>query len=370
MKIGIPKEIKNNENRVSLTPAGAAILTAANHEVFVETNAGVGSNFFDEDYTKNGATIVNTAQEAWSADMVIKVKEPLQEEHQYFREGLILFTYLHLAPETILTNALQESGVTAIGYETMDLNGTLPLLTPMSQVAGRMSVQIGAQYLEKPAGTKGVLLGAVPGVKSGKVVIIGGGVTGMNAAQMAAGLGANVTILELNPTRINQLESIFGNNVEVLMSNTYNIEESIKDADLVIGAVLIPGAKAPTLVTEEMVKQMQPGSVIVDIAIDQGGIFETSNRVGSLDDPIYLKHDIIHYAVPNMPGAVPRTSTIALTNVSTNYALEIADKGFIDAAKTNSTIRTGVNVYQGHITNKPVAEAQDKEYVPVENLLR
>lgn len=370
MKIGIPKEIKNNENRVSLTPAGAAILSGANHEVFVETNAGIGSNFTDEEYIENGAKIVKTAKEAWATDIVMKVKEPLQEEYQYFRQDLILFTYLHLAPEIKLTKALQESGVTAIGYETMSQDGSLPLLTPMSQVAGRMSVQIGAQFLEKQYGGKGILLGAVPGVQSGKVVIIGGGVSGTHAAQMAAGLGANVTILELNPTRINELQARFGNEADVLMSNEYNIAESIKDADLVIGAVLIPGAKTPTLVSEEMIKEMQAGSVIVDIAIDQGGIFETTDQLGSHDNPIYVKYGILHYAVPNMPGAVPRTATVALTNVSVNYALEIANKGFIEVAKHNSVISTGVNVYQGKLTNKQVANSQSEDYFALENLIK
>lgn len=370
MKIGIPKEIKNNESRVSLTPAGAFVLTNAGHEVFVETHAGEGSSFSDEDYKEQGATIVETAKEAWNQDMVMKVKEPLEEEYEFFHEGLILFTYLHLASEKKLTDALLENKVTAIGYETMELDGTLPLLTPMSQVAGRMAIQTGAQFLEKQVGGKGALLGAIPGVKSSNVVIIGGGVAGTNAAQMALGLGANVTILDVSPHRLNELEDIFNGQVETLMSNSFNIASAVEEADLVIGCVLIPGSKAPTLVTEEMVKSMPEGSVIVDIAIDQGGIFATTDQLGTLDNPTYIKHGVVHYAVPNMPGAVPQTSTLGLTNVSLNYAKAIANKGAEQAAKDDNTIATGFQTYQGKLTNQPVAEAQDKEYTPLVKLLK
>lgn len=370
MKIGIPKEIKNNESRVALTPAGAAVLVDAGHSVFVESGAGEGSSFTDDTYKKQGATIVTTPEEAWTQDMVIKVKEPLATEYAYFREGLILFTYLHLAPETALTEALLENKVIAIGYETMVQDGALPLLVPMSQVAGRMAVQIGAQFLEKQVGGKGVLLGSIPGVKSSDVVIIGGGVAGTNAAQMALGLGANVSILELNPKRLTQLDEMFNGQVETLMSNSYNIENALKKADLVIGSVLIPGSKAPTLVTEEMVAGMEEGSVIVDIAIDQGGIFATTDQLGSLENPTYTKHGVVHYAVPNMPGAVPRTSTLGLTNVSLNYAVEIANKGAKQAIKDNRTIATGLQTYQGHLTNQPVAKAQNKPYTPLEDLIK
>uniref|UniRef100_UPI0035B500A5 alanine dehydrogenase n=1 Tax=Neobacillus sp. TaxID=2675273 RepID=UPI0035B500A5 len=332
MRIGVPKEIKNNENRVAMTPAGVVNLVQFGHEVFVEKGAGLGSGFTDEDYQAAGAKLVNSAEEAWSMEMVMKVKEPLPEEYKYFREGLILFTYLHLAPEPELTKALIEKKVVGIAYETVQLpNGTLPLLTPMSEVAGRMATQVGAQFLEKINGGMGILLSGVPGVQRGKVTIIGGGVAGTNAAKMAIGLGAKVTIIDLNPDRLRQLDDIFGSEVTTLMSNPYNIAEAVKDSDLVIGAVLIPGAKAPKLVTEEMVKSMKKGSVVVDIAIDQGGIFETTDRITTHSDPTYVKHGVVHYAVANMPGAVPRTSTFALTNVTVPYALQIANKGYRQA---------------------------------------
>lgn len=370
MIIGVPKEIKNNENRVAITPAGVDAFVKAGHKVIIETNAGLGSGFTNEDYIAAGAEIVPTAQDAWSADMVMKVKEPIASEYQYFREGLILFTYLHLAAEPELAKALTEKGVIAIAYETVEVNRTLPLLTPMSEVAGRMAVQIGAQFLEKIYGGKGILLSGVPGVKRGKVTIIGGGVAGTNAAKMAVGLGADVTIIDLNPDRLRQLDDIFGNDVTTLMSNPYNIAESVKDSDLVIGAVLIPGAKAPKLVSEEMIKSMTPGSVVIDIAIDQGGIFATSDRVTTHDDPTYVKHGVVHYAVANMPGAVPRTSTIALTNVTMPYALQIANKGFAKAVTENQALKLGVNVLNGSITYEAVARDLGYEYVPVEEALQ
>lgn len=370
MIIGVPKEIKNNENRVAITPAGVDAFVKAGHKVIIETNAGLGSGFTNEDYIAAGAEIVPTAQDAWSADMVMKVKEPIASEYQYFREGLILFTYLHLAAEPELAKALTEKGVIAIAYETVEVNRTLPLLTPMSEVAGRMAVQIGAQFLEKIYGGKGILLSGVPGVKRGKVTIIGGGVAGTNAAKMAVGLGADVTIIDLNPDRLRQLDDIFGNDVTTLMSNPYNIAESVKDSDLVIGAVLIPGAKAPKLVSEEMIKSMTPGSVVIDIAIDQGGIFATSDRVTTHDDPTYVKHGVVHYAVANMPGAVPRTSTIALTNVTMPYALQIANKGFAKAITENQALKLGVNVLNGSITYEAVARDLGYEYVPVEEALQ
>ncbi|MZE28471.1 alanine dehydrogenase, partial [Bacillus anthracis] len=321
MRIGIPTEIKNNENRVAMTPAGAVHLVQNGHEVFVQKGAGLGSGFTDEEYVQAGAKLVETAEEAWNQDMVMKVKEPVASEYGYFREGLILFTYLHLAPEPELTKALIDNKVVSIAYETVQLdNRSLPLLAPMSEVAGRMSAQIGAQFLEKNKGGKGILLAGVPGVKRGKVTIIGGGQAGTNAAKIAVGLGADVTIIDLSAERLRQLDDIFGNQVKTLMSNPYNIAEAVKESDLVIGAVLIPGAKAPKLVTEEMIQSMEPGSVVVDIAIDQGGIFETTDRITTHDNPTYEKHGVVHYAVANMPGAVPRTSTLALTNVTVPYA--------------------------------------------------
>lgn len=363
-------EIKNNENRVAMTPAGVVTLTSAGHEVFIETGAGIGSSFSDEDYVAAGATIVGTAKEAWAQEMVMKVKEPIQSEYQYFHEGLVLFTYLHLAPELELTQSLLDNKVVGIAYETVQLpNRSLPLLTPMSEVAGKMSVQIGAQYLEKMNGGKGILLGGVSGVPRGKVTIVGGGMAGTNAARIAVGMGAEVTILDLNPERLRQLEDIFGSSVQTLISNPYNIAESVKDSDLVIGSVLIPGAKAPKLVTEEMVKSMRPGSVIVDIAIDQGGSFETTDRVTTHDDPTYIKHGVVHYAVANMPGAVPRTATIALTNNTVPYALQIANKGYRQACIENEALRKGINTLEGNVVYKAVAEDQGREYVPVDSLL-
>jgi alanine dehydrogenase len=370
MRVGIPKEIKNNENRVAITPAGVMTLVKAGHEVYVEKDAGMGSGFSDEEYRKAGAIIVDTAEEAWSMEMVMKVKEPLPEEYRYFREGLILFTYLHLAPEPELTKALIDKKVVGIAYETVQLaNGSLPLLTPMSEVAGRMSVQIGAQFLEKPHGGKGILLGSVPGVKRGKVTIIGGGVAGTNAAKMAVGLGAEVTIIDVNPDRLRQLDDLFGDHITTLMSNTYNIAESVKDSDLVIGAVLIPGAKAPKLVTEEMIQSMTPGSVVVDIAIDQGGIFETTDRVTTHDVPTYIKHGVVHYAVANMPGAVPRTSTFALTNVTVPYALQIANKGYRQACLDNPALLKGINTLNGYVTYAAVAEAHGLAFQDAKTLV-
>ncbi|WP_219838165.1 alanine dehydrogenase [Paenibacillus sp. R14(2021)] len=370
MHIGVPKEIKNNEFRVGMTPGSVHAYTKAGHDVRVETMAGHGIGFADADYTAAGATIVATAAEAWAAEMVVKVKEPLPAEYGYFHEGLILYTYLHLAPEAELTEALVSKRVTAIAYETIQLsNGSLPLLTPMSEVAGRMSVQIGAHFLEKAHGGKGVLLGGVPGVEPGKVAIIGGGIVGANAAKMAVGLGGEVTIVDLNPDRLRQLDDLFQGRVKTVISSPYNIAEVVRRADLVIGAVLIPGARAPRLVTEEMVKSMSPGGVIVDVAIDQGGSIETIDRITTHDDPTYVKHGIIHYAVANMPGAVARTSTLALTNATTPYGLQIADKGE-RAALHNQAIAKGINVIAGHVTYQAVAEAHGYAYTDVYALLR
>ena len=370
MRIGVPKEVKNNENRVAMTPAGVVNLTMHGHEVVIETAAGLGSGFTDEDYQTAGAQIVPTAKEAWSQEMIMKVKEPTSEEYPYFREGMILFTYLHLAPEPELTKAMLDSKVTGIAYETVQLpNNSLPLLTPMSEVAGKMSTQIGAQFLEKIHGGGGILLGGIPGVSRGNVVVIGGGVAGTNAAKVAIGMGASVTILDLNPDRLRQLDDLFGNDAQTMISNPMNIAEAVKEADLVVGAVLIPGAKAPKLVTEEMIRSMKPGSVVVDIAIDQGGIFETSDRITTHDNPTYIRHDVVHYAVANMPGAVPRTSTIGLTNVTVPYAVQIANKGFEGAIQGNEALKKGVNTFKGHITYKAVAEDQGADYKSVDELL-
>lgn len=370
MIVGVPKEIKNNENRVAITPAGVAAFVQSGHSVRIETNAGLGSGFTNEDYSAQGAQIVDSAAEAWAADMVMKVKEPLPSEYAYFKEDMILFTYLHLAPEPELTRALMEKKVVAIAYETIQLdNGALPLLMPMSEVAGRMSVQIGAQFLEKQYGGKGVLLGGVPGVPKGEVVVLGGGIVGYNAAKMAVGLGANVTILDVNADRLRQLEDLFQGRVQTLISNSFNIASAVKKADLLVAAVLIPGARAPRLVTEEMVKTMTPGSVIVDVAIDQGGSVETIDRITTHDNPTYEKHGVLHYAVANMPGAVARTSTLALTNVTIPYAVQLANKGYAQAIRDNRPLAKGVNVIDGKVTYKAVADAHNLPYAPIEEVL-
>lgn len=369
MIISIPKEIKNNENRVALTPAGVKAFVNAGHRVLIEKDAGAGSGFSDEDYAAAGAELRSGAEAVWSqGDIVMKVKEPLPAEYGYFREGLILFTYLHLAAEPGLAKALIDSKVTAIAYETVEEGRTLPLLTPMSEVAGRMSVQIGAQLLEKPKGGKGVLLGAVPGVKRGKVTIIGGGVVGTQAAKMAVGLGALVTIIDSSAERLRQLEDLFGFQVQTLMSDPLSIAGAVAESDLVIGAVLIPGAKAPKLVTDEMVQAMKPGSVIIDVAIDQGGIVETADRITTHDNPTYEKHGVIHYAVANMPGAVPRTSTIALTNATLPYALQIANTGLGEALKARPGLVPGVNVTAGAVAHAAVAKALGYPYTPIEHV--
>lgn len=363
MRIGVPKEIKNNENRVALTPAGVLSLTKNNHHVVIEKGAGLNSGFLDELYIEAGATIVHTPADVWKCDMVLKVKEPIQEEYQYFYEGLILFTYLHLAADRQLTEALIEKKVVAIAYETVQLpDRTLPLLTPMSEVAGRMATQIGASILEKTNGGKGILLGGVPGVNRGKVTIIGGGVVGMNAAKIAVGLGAQVSILDVSPARLRELDDIFGNSITTIISNPYTISEAVADADLAIGAVLIPGSRAPTLVTEEMVCLMQEGSVIIDVAVDQGGIFETVTHVTTHENPTYVKHGVVHYSVGNMPGSVPRTSTIALTNVTVPYILQIANKGYKQACAENQALSKGINVMNGTIVNEGVAKAHHLPY--------
>ncbi|WP_079910762.1 alanine dehydrogenase [Paenibacillus sp. 32352] len=369
--IGVPKEIKNNENRVALTPGGVGLLSQLGHKIVIESGAGAGSGFADQDYAKEGAILLEQAADVWSqADMIMKVKEPLPEEYGYFREGLTLFTYLHLAAAPDLTEALLDKKVTGIAYETIQLsNGSLPLLTPMSEVAGRMSVQVGAQFLEKFYGGRGILLGGVPGVPPADVVILGGGIVGTNAAKMALGLGANVVIIDRNAERLRYLDDVFHGRIRTLMSNPHHIASAVQKADLLIGAVLIPGAKAPKLVTEEMVKQMKPGSVIVDVAVDQGGTIATVDRVTTHSDPVYVKHGVIHYAVANMPGAVPRTSTLALTNVTLSYAAELAGKELSLIIKDHQELKLGVNTYQGQITHAAVAAAVGKPYVDLDSLL-
>ena len=370
MIIGIPKEIKKMEQRVGLTPAGAAELTRHGHTVWVEQSAGVGSGFADVDYAAAGAEIVASAEKIWSAEMVCKVKEPLPPEYGFFRDDLLLFTYLHLAAEPALTKALLESGVTGIAYETVQPDrGGLPLLQPMSEVAGRMATEVGAHFLKNPTGGQGILLGGVPGVPPGKVVIIGGGVAGTNAAKMAIGLGARVAILDINADRLRQLDDIFGSRIETVMSNNFNIAAQVKEADLLIGAVLIPGAAAPKLVSADMVKSMKDGSVIVDIAIDQGGCIETIDRVTYHSDPIYTAHGVIHYSVGNMPGAVARTSTLALTNVTLPYAVKLADMGWQAACKADSALLRGLNTIAGNVVYKGVATSLGYDYVAPKTFL-
>lgn len=371
MIIGVPKEIKPNEHRVGITPAGVEALKKAGHTVYIQATAGEGSGFPDEIFVKAGAEILPTIADVYGqSDMIMKVKEPLPAEYDLFKDGQLLFTYLHLAPEPELTRALLKKNVVGVAYETIQLpDGSLPLLAPMSVVAGRMSVQIGAQFLEKHYGGAGVLLGGVPGVLPGKVVIIGGGVVGTNAAKMAVGLGADVTILDVNLSRLTYLDDIFNGRVKTLMSNSYNIREEVKQADLLVGAVLIPGAKAPHLVTEDMVKEMKPGSVIVDVAIDQGGSVATIDRVTTHQNPVYEKYGVIHYSVANMPGAVARTSTFALTNATLPYALKLANKGYLAALKEDPALLKGLNVCHGKVTYQAVAEALGLEYVPAEQVL-
>lgn len=371
MIIGVPKEIKNNENRVAITPAGVQALASNGHTVVIEQSAGIGSGISDRDFEQAGARILPDNRAVFEeADMIMKVKEPLPQEYDLFKEEQILFTYLHLAPEPDLTQMLINKKIVSIAYETVQFNnGSLPLLTPMSEVAGRMSIQVGAQFLEKPKGGRGVLLGGVPGVAPAKVVIVGGGIVGTNAAKMAIGLGADVIIIEKNIDRMRYLDDIFANKVKTIMSNSYNIAQAVKSADLVVGAVLIPGARAPHLVTAEMVRLMQPGSVIVDVAIDQGGSIETIDRVTTHSDPVYEKHGVIHYAVANMPGAVARTSTFALTNATLPYAIEIANKGWLKAIEDDSALAKGINVVNGKVTYKAVAEAHNLKYIPLEQAI-
>lgn len=370
MKIGTVKEIKDNEYRVGLVPGGVKTLTGAKHEVYVENDAGLGSGITNEDYIAAGARILDSADEVFAkSDMIVKVKEPLSPEVAKLRDGQILFTYLHLAPMKELTESLLARKVIGIAYETITArDGSLPLLTPMSEVAGRMAIQEGAHHLEKAEGGLGMLVGGVPGVPRGTVVIIGGGVVGLNAAKMAVGLGAHVTVLDKSLPRMQYLDDVFGGRLTTLMSNPITIHESVVMADLVVGAVLIPGASAPKLVTRSMVKEMKKGAVIVDVAVDQGGCIETT-RPTTHSDPTYVVDGVVHYCVANMPGAVPRTSTFALTNVTLPYALTIANKGVVGAVRDDASLAAGVNVYKGRVTCEAVAASQGQQHTPVRELL-
>jgi alanine dehydrogenase len=369
MIVGIPKEIKDNENRVSTTPAGVAEYVAHGHEVIVERSAGVGSGFADSEYEAAGACLIDTHDEVFAkADMIVKVKEPIEPEYALMREDQLLYTYLHLAAEERLTKVLIDRKVASIAYETVELdNHSLPLLTPMSEVAGRMAVQVGAHYLEKVHGGRGLLLGGVPGVPPADVVILGGGVVGINAAQMALGMGANVTIIDRSIDRLRYLDQVLHGRINTLASNKSNIASTVQQCDLLIGGVLIPGAKAPKLVTAEMVSTMREGAVIVDVAIDQGGCIETC-RPTSHSNPTYVVDGVVHYCVTNMPGAVPRTSTFALSNVTLPYGITLADKG-MEAVRSDIALAKGVNVYRGHVTYQAVAEAFGLEYVPLQTVM-
>lgn len=367
MKIGVPKEIKNNENRVGLTPAGVKELVQHGHDLYVQHTAGEGSGFADEEYTAAGATILPTIEDVYAtADMIVKVKEPIAPEYPLVKKGQVLFTYFHFASDEELTEAMLKSGATCIAYETVrDRAGALPLLVPMSEVAGRMSVQEGARFLEKPQGGKGILLGGVPGVKPAKVLILGAGVVGRNAAMMAAGLGADVTITDISLPTLRHVAEVMPKNVKTLYSSRHNIEQELPTVDLVIGSVLVPGAKAPKLLTADMLPLMRPGTVIVDVAVDQGGCFETTHPT-THSEPIYTLEGVVHYAVANIPGAVPYTSTLALTNATLPYALRIADMGWKEACKADAGLVEGVNVVDGKVTFKGVAEAWNLPYSKLE----
>ncbi|KGE71850.1 alanine dehydrogenase [Spirochaeta lutea] len=360
MNIGVPREIKNHEYRVGLTPDSVKSYVQRGHHVAIETQAGVGSGHSDEEYRKAGAQIASGPEEIWTgADMIIKVKEPLESEYQYFREGLILFTYLHLAANKPLTQALMDSGVTAIAYETIELpDGRLPCLTPMSEIAGRLSIQEGAKYLEKSFGGRGILLGGVPGVHRGSVTILGGGTVGTNACKIAVGIGANVTILDINPRRLAYLDDIFGSSITTLYATEANIHQAAADADILVGAVLIPGKAAPKLITRDIIQTMRPGAVLVDVAVDQGGCAQTS-RPTTHDDPIFIVDNVVHYCVANMPGAVAYTSTQALTSVTLPYGLSLADHGVAQSVSRKPDLALGLNIYQGECVNQAVAQSLD-----------
>ena len=363
MNIGVPKEVKTHEYRVAATPGTVHGLVAHGHQVVVETGAGVGSGFSDDEYAAQGATLARSAAEAWAQAMVLKVKEPMAQEYEFLRDDLLLFTYLHLAADRPLTEALLDAGTTAVAYETVQLaNGSLPLLTPMSEVAGRMATQVGAHYLGKFLGGRGLLLGGVPGVQAGEVVVLGGGVVGTNAAKIAVGLGARVTILDVNHARLQYLDDVFGSSLQTLASTPVNIAEMVARADLLVGAVLIPGARAPHLVTREMIATMKPGSVIVDVAVDQGGCIETIHPT-THDDPTFVVDGVVHYGVANMPGAVPNTSTTALSNQTLKYALALAKHG-TEALQNDPALLLGLNTYKGQLTYRAVGDAFGLEVVP------
>lgn len=370
MIIGVPKEIKNNENRVALTPAGASELTKHGHKVYVQSTAGIGSGISDEEYKQAGASILSTIEEIYGiAEMIIKVKEPIEQEYKLIKENQLLFTYFHFASYETLTIAMIESKATCLAYETVEKHDrSLPLLVPMSEVAGRMSVQEGAKYLEKPMGGRGILLGGVPGVKPAQVLVLGGGIVGTQAAKMAAGLGAHVTIMDVSLPRLRILDDIMADNVDTVYSNEYNIREAIKTSDLIIGAVLIPGAKAPHLITKEMLKTMRPGTVMVDVAVDQGGCFETT-KATTHAEPTYVIDGVIHYCVANMPGAVPYTSTLALTNATLPYAIQLANKGWKKACQDNVELKAGLNIIDGKICYKGVSDAFGLPYHNVGDFL-
>ena len=370
MIIGVPKEIKNNENRVALTPAGASELIKHGHTLYVQKTAGEGSGFSDSEYQAAGATILNTIEEVYAiAEMIIKVKEPIESEYSLIKKDQLLFTYFHFASYEPLTHAMIERGAVCLAYETVEkADRSLPLLIPMSEVAGRMSIQEGAKYLEKPMGGRGVLLGGVPGVKPAEVLVLGGGIVGTQAAKMAAGLGARVTMMDISLPRLRQLDDIMPANVETMISNEYNVRNAIKTADLVIGGVLIPGAKAPKLITRDMLPSMKKGAVIVDVAIDQGGCFETSKPTTHAE-PCYEVDGVVHYCVANMPGAVPYTSTLALTNATLPYALQLANKGWKKACADSNELKLGLNVINGKVVYKGVAEAFNLEYTEVDSFL-
>lgn len=370
MRIGIPKEVKNNESRVALTPSGANEFVRRGHEVVTETAAGDGSGFTDEDYRLAGAQVLASADEVWAAaDMIMKVKEPIPEEYGRCRNGQLIFTYFHFASSEQLTRAMLESGAVCLAYETVEQRDrSLPLLIPMSEVAGRMAVQEGARYLQKPDKGRGVLLGGVPGVAPGKVLILGGGIVGLQAAKMAAGLGAHVTILDVNLQRLRHINDIMPHHVVTEFSSAYNIRKLIQTHDLIIGAILIPGAKAPKLITRDMLKLMRPGTVIVDVAVDQGGCVETCKPT-SHENPAFIVDDVVHYCVANMPGAVPCTSTIALTNSTLPYALQLADKGWRKACAENDELKKGLNVVHGKTVYRGVAEAFELPFIPADEVL-
>ena len=370
VKVGIPREVKNHEYRVAITPAGVHELSRHGHEVFIETDAGVGSSITNDEFVAAGATILPTADDVWgTGELILKVKEPIAEEYHRMRKEQVLFTYLHLAASRECTDALLSSGTTAIAYETVELpDRSLPLLAPMSEVAGRMGPQVGASTLQRANGGRGTLLGGVPGVKASKVVVLGGGVSGLNAAQIAVGMGANVSILDINAKRLAEIDRLYQGRLQTLMSSTYAIEQEVVEADLVIGAVLIPGAKAPKLVTNDLVTRMKPGAVLVDIAIDQGGCFEGS-RPTTHADPTFKVHDTVFYCVANMPGAVPHTSTYALTNVTLPYAVQLANLGWQRALRENAALRPGLNTHEGQITYEAVGEAFAMPTVSVDDLI-